>query len=78
MEKERNPGTFGNRCRRCGSFLDEGGVCQCYDHEEGCPLMPDSAFYRKINSRVIKRICSICNGKPCICSVLKGTGISLS
>jgi len=23
------PGRFGNRCRRCGSWIDEGGHCNC-------------------------------------------------
>jgi len=29
------PGCFnGNRCTRCGGFIDEGGICPCgYDHD---------------------------------------------
>ena len=78
MKKERKPETFGNRCNRCGDYLEDG-FCRCYNHNgKGYSLIPDKAFYRKTTSRAIKRICSICNGKPCICSALKGSGILLS
>ncbi|MFA5188050.1 MAG: hypothetical protein WC460_01665 [Patescibacteria group bacterium] len=32
------PGRFGNRCARCGSFIDDGGTCNCgTDHDNEIP-----------------------------------------
>ncbi len=30
---EKYPGCFGNRCKGCGGYIDDGGVCPCgWDH----------------------------------------------
>tara|TARA_B100001964_G_C14002019_1_gene495404 strand:+ start:509 stop:751 length:243 start_codon:yes stop_codon:yes gene_type:complete len=79
--KEEKPRTFGNRCTRCGDYLEDG-VCRCYDHKEGYYLISNNLFWKQkrkeLGSEKLKRVCSLCAGKPCICSVLKGTGISLN
>ena len=81
MKKGRKPEAFGNRCTRCGDYLEDG-VCRCYNHEEGFDLISNELFRKQkrkeLGSEKLKRVCSLCGGKPCICSVLKGTGISLS
>lgn len=41
-EKANNPeypGCFGNRCRACGGYIDDGGICNCgWDHDRRIKL----------------------------------------
>ena len=80
MKKGRKPVAFGNRCTRCGGYLDECGVCQCFDHELGISLVPDEIFYKektkdtrdkKIFSLEYKEVSTKKEGRR-VCSVCGG------
>ncbi len=66
MSSEK-PGTFGNRCNRCGSYLDDGLVCNCYDHQLNIDLRPKQEDEK----------CKCSDRGPCICRLIREVGISL-